>query len=116
MKNGGIMKCQALITSRWISSVRDEKGIAVLGHQQRLYDPQPCGDNAVLYRIREKARKQRQRKATPKDQKTFLMSGITMPAGTMWAQTALCDRHRKKAERENKELVPLENSVQTVGK
>lgn len=104
------MKCESLVRSRWIPEYRD--GITVhVGYWKRLADPEPCREDGQLYKIRERARAQKERKKNcPKDQ-MFLLMPISFPAGTMWAKTALCDKHRKKAERENKEVVPVGESA-----
>lgn len=90
------MKCEALVGSRmnketlqWI----------------KLREPEPCGNEGTEYEIR--AREIPREINAKQLDKADAQFASAYPLGTIVVKTSLCDRHKKKAIREGKELIPV---------
>jgi hypothetical protein len=97
-------KCESLVRSRWIPETKDAKGNIVRGCWRKLADPEHCGEPGTKYSVRKKPKQAKRPKSKPH---WFLIPSLSVPAGTMFVTTCLCDKHKNKAEREGNEVLAV---------
>jgi len=88
------MKCEALVGSRMNKETLQ---------WHKLREPEPCGNEGIEYEIR--AREIPREVNAKQLDKADAQFASGHPLGTIIVKASLCDRHKKKAIREGKELI-----------
>lgn len=99
-------KCETLVQSR---TVMEGDGRPGYGYKKiiHLREPEACGEPGMRYEVRAKRRKQRKGREDGPQQKLMGVSEWYIDTGDIAVTQVFCDKHRRKAEREGKELRPV---------